>query len=98
MAMQKFKMYLTVGIGTYTRGAVSLSDCRPGEESAKDEKFGRVVVKEFDLDVDVPSFDARQAELEALEAGVQKEKADSQHRVNILLDRISKLKAIGHEA
>jgi len=42
-------------------------------------------------------IDIEQARIDSLEAQVQAERAASQVRVNALLDRISKLKAIGHE-
>lgn len=45
-----------------------------------------------DLDVD-----PRQAMIDSLEKLITKEKGESQHKVNLLLDRIGKLKAIGHE-
>ena len=50
-----------------------------------------------EVEIDIPEFDARNLMIESLEAGIQKERADSQVRVNILLDRISKLKALTHE-
>jgi len=49
------------------------------------------------VDIDIPEFDATGLLIEKLEAEVQKERAESQSRVNILLERISKLKAITHE-
>lgn len=50
-----------------------------------------------EVEFDIPEFDARGVMIEALEAAIQEERAESQSKVNILLDRISKLKAIGHE-
>lgn len=55
------------------------------------------LICEREVEIDVPEFDARNLMIESLEANVQKERAESQSRVNILLDRISKLKAITHE-
>jgi len=98
MAIQKFALYLTIGIGMHVKGVMSVSDYKPSEESAKDEKWGRITIKQYEVELDVPdSTDTRQAEIDALEAGVQKERAESQSRVNLLLDRISKLKAITHD-
>lgn len=51
-----------------------------------------------EVEFDIGDFDPRETELANLEAAVQQERADSQVRVNILLDRISKLKAISHDA
>lgn len=50
-----------------------------------------------DVEIDIPEYDARGMMIESLEASIQKERAESQSRVNILLDRVSKLKAITHE-
>lgn len=50
-----------------------------------------------DVEIDIPEYDARGMMIESLEASIKKERAESQSRVNILLDRISKLKAITHE-
>ena len=50
-----------------------------------------------EVELDVPETDIRQSMVEALEAEVKQERADSQVRVNLLLERISKLQAIGHE-
>lgn len=56
--------------------------------------LGRVtLVGEYE-DIDK---DPRQAMLEGLERQLDKERADSQSRINLLLERISKLQAIGHE-
>ena len=50
-----------------------------------------------EIELIIPEFDLRQMEIDALEKCVQSERADSQVRVNLLLDRISKLQAIGHD-
>ena len=50
-----------------------------------------------EVELNVPEVDTRQAQVEALEAEVEQERADSQVRVNLLLERISKLQAIGHD-
>ena len=52
---------------------------------------------QVDVELDFPEIDITSAQIESLEAEIQKERADSQVRVNLLLERISKLKAIGHE-
>jgi len=97
MAIQKFKMCLTVGVGNYSKGDLTLANYTPSEKSRQDIDWGRVILKEFEIEVDVPDLNTSQAEIELLETGIQKERADSQVRVNFLLDRISKLKAITHE-
>ena len=58
---------------------------------------GRVWLGQQDVEIDFPDVDTRQFQIDALEAQVKQERADSQVRVNLLLERISKLQAIGHE-
>jgi hypothetical protein len=58
---------------------------------------GLVWLGSQDVELDVPEVDIRQAQIDALEAQIQQERADSQVRVNLLLERISKLQAIGHD-
>lgn len=95
MAIQKFKMFMVVGTGKYNHGEVTLQSWEPS--CSADDSFCRRLIKEVECEADVPEFDLRQMEVDALEASVQKERADSQVRVNLLLERISKLKAICHE-
>ncbi len=58
---------------------------------------GMVWLGSKDVEFDIPEIDTRQAQIDSLEAEVNQERADSQVRVNLLLDRISKLKAISHD-
>lgn len=51
-----------------------------------------------EVEMDIPEFNALGMMIETIEAGIQKERAESQSRINILLDRLSKLKAIGHDS
>jgi hypothetical protein len=50
-----------------------------------------------EAEIDIPEYDTRGLMIESLKASIKKERADSQSRVNILLDRISKLKCLTHE-
>ncbi|WP_288080643.1 hypothetical protein [Pseudomonas sp.] len=50
-----------------------------------------------EVEFDIGDFDPRAAELENLEATVETERANHQARINLLMERIGKLKAIGHE-
>lgn len=61
------------------------------EEIASGEK---ILLAE--IDVDVEYADTRTAEIEALEKAVQKERASSQHRINVMLGRIQELQALEH--
>lgn len=96
MAIQKFKMFIVVNTGTFNHGEVELQSYKP-DETQKDTYFAKRLLGETEVEAEVPSFDIVMLEIENLEKAVQREKADSQVRVNILLDRLSKLKAIGHE-
>jgi hypothetical protein len=99
MAMQEFKMYMVVGTGSCNHGQVQLTPYKPSlKVDSTTHMIGVRLLKEVECQCDVPEFDLRSMEIEALEKGVIAEKADSQVRVNLLLDRLSKLKAIGHDA
>lgn len=95
MAMQKFKMWMHKNMeGAIDGGNVWLAQCNlAGEKCFEDAiSLGQV---EFELDV--PEIDTRAAALEALQAQIQKERADSEVRVNLLLERIGKLQCLAHE-
>lgn len=57
----------------------------------------RVYLGSTDVEVDFPEVDTRQLQIDSLEQQIATERGQSEHRVNLLLERISKLKAIGHE-
>ena len=73
--------------------SISFHDYRSSAECMK----GIVWLGQSEVEIDWPDISTSQIQIEALEAQIQNERADSQARVNILLDRISKLKAITHE-
>lgn len=99
MAMQKFKMYLVVGTGSVNHGRVELTQYEPSlKVDSMTAMIGVRLLKEVECEFDVPEFDLRAMEIDALEKSVIAEKADSQVRVNLLLDRISKLKCLTHAA
>lgn len=98
MAIQKFNMFIVVGTGSCNHGQIQLTPHKPSKKAdATTHLIGQRLIKEVECEFDVPEFDLRSLEIDALEKSVIAEKADSQRRVNLLLDRISKLKAIGHE-
>lgn len=98
MAVQKFKMYMVVGTGTWNHGQIRLTSYAPSAKAdSNTATLGERLLREVECDLDVPEFDLRLMEIDALERSVEIERADSQVRINILLDRISKLKAITHE-
>jgi hypothetical protein len=87
-----FSLFLSVCVSGYARGKYSLNDFDRSPFSSE----WRVVSK-IDVPVVIPQLDLDTLEIEGLEAALQKDRAESQSRQNILLDRISKLKAIGHD-
>lgn len=57
----------------------------------------RVWLGQQDVDMDIPDVDVNQAKIDALQAEIQRERADSEVRVNLLLERIGKLQCLAHE-
>lgn len=50
-----------------------------------------------EVEFDIGDFDGREKEIEIVEKALETVRAESQSRINYLLDRISKLKAVTHE-
>ena len=83
----------------------STKEWNRGERMVRDNDYrdyyecmqGRIWLGSQDVEIDFPDIDTRQLQIDALEAEVKQERADSQVRVNLLLERISKLQAIGHD-
>lgn len=91
-----FKMFLTVGISNWNEGNFSLQAYNPDNGDIKYRNDA--TVREVDVEVDVPeTVDITALKLKALEDALEKDKADSFTRQNILIDQISKLKCLGHE-
>lgn len=82
-------------VAGYSKGEVFISTCDmtkfyEGEDSCR-------LIAQVEMEVDVPDDDLDLAEIDALESEIVKERGQSQHKINLLLDRIASLKAIGHE-
>ena len=56
-----------------------------------------ILLGEVEVDIDYPEVDTRKVQIDALQAEVQKIRAESQAQINLLMDRIGKLAAVGHE-
>lgn len=92
---QKNKLYMLQEINQTNNGNRYVS---PYKEHEMDHMAGQVVLLgEVDVEIDYPEIDTRQVAIDALEQAIQKERADSQAKINLLLERISNLQAIGHE-
>lgn len=59
---------------------------------------GRVYLGAREIEIDWPDVDTNDQVIESLRNEIESERAQSQMRVNLLLERISKLQAIGHDA
>lgn len=94
MAMQKFEMFICKRVEGYGEGSISLSEYDRSKGS-----FGHewVLIETTVVEVDVPEIDTRQVQIDLLEERIKKERTESQGRINLLLERISKLRAITHE-
>ena len=97
MAKQIFKLYIHKAVGDYSKGEISIT-CVDMSRSYNGKPSSYVLLGTTDQEIDVPEINTDQLQIDALEACIQVERAESQSRVNIMLDRISKLKAIGHDA
>ena len=81
--------------GFYPEGNVTVFDCdfRDIPSCMKDLLW----LGHQDVEIEVPDIDLAKAQIDNLEQQINEERVQSQVRVNLLLERISKLQAIGHE-
>lgn len=96
MAKQTITLHIYTRTGEFnTPGNITVFDCdfRKTPSCMKDMLW----LGQQEVEVELPEVDLTQAQIDNLEHQVQLERAQSQSRVNLLLDRISKLQAIGHE-
>lgn len=96
MAKQTFTLYITQSIAPYSNGKVCVNDFDMSK-SYSGKPSEHILLATVEQELEIPDIDLVAAQINGLEQAVQHERAESQSRVNILLDRISKLKAIGHD-
>lgn len=97
MAKQIFKLYVCKRVAGYDEGKVVVNDfdisttfgSRPSDY---------ILLGTQEVEIDVPEVDTTQIQIDALNEQIKNERAESQSRVNLLLDRISKLQCITHES
>lgn len=95
MAIQKSKLFMF----EYTNHRAPERYVSPYPEHEMDHMKTQVILLgEVEIDIDYPEVDTRQFQIDALEAEVQKIRAESQSQINLLVERISKLKAVGHDS
>lgn len=90
-------IYIHQRLDSFLRGELFASDVNLAEMNEYTARNAVRVISVQEIEVDVPDTDLDLLEIEALEEQIAKERGESQHKVNLLLDRISQLKAIGHE-
>lgn len=96
MAKQTFTLYITQSIAAYGDGKVSVNDFDMSKSyNGKPSEY--ILLGTVEQELEIPDIDLVAAQIDGLEKAVQVERAESQSRVNILLDRISKLKCITHD-
>lgn len=96
MATKKFTLYVHKNLEShYMPGHLWVAEA---DLSESDSFRGECVLAcVHEVEVDVPDIDTRSAAIDAINQQIKKERADSEVRVNLLLERISKLQAIGHD-
>lgn len=94
MAIQEFTMYMHVKTSGYGKGQIQIL---PFDQTGFSHCKDQALLREFTIEADVPDFNLDDMEVNSLEKELHMERAYSQIRQNILIDQISKLKAIGHE-
>lgn len=90
---QKFTVYVCASLREWSMGEISITDYDPTPHP----EFSQALISTHEIELNVPEFDIRNQAIVILENEIQKERADSQVKVNLLLERISKFQAIGHD-
>lgn len=93
MALQKFTVYVCASLEQWRFGQVTLTSYDPTPHP----QFEQALISTHEIELDVPAFDIREQAIVVLQNEIQKERADSQAKINLLMERISNLQAIGHE-
>lgn len=96
--MKTIPVFVYQRVAGFAKGDILINDSDLSGSQYFQGKDAIRLIHTTEIEVDMPDDNLDLAEIEALEAEITKERGDSQHRVNLLLDRISQLKAIGHEA
>ena len=96
MSKRTVTIHVYAKIGQYDKpGSLAVFDCDMRGNDTCMRSLAWLCSQEVELDI--PEHDITEIQIDALEAQVKAERAESQSRVNLLLERISKLRAIGHE-
>lgn len=94
MAKQTITLHMYESTTSYSAGSRYVAECDfRNTEFMRD----RIWLGQQDFEIDWPEVDTRQIQIDELERQITTERGQSEARVNLLLDRISKLQAIGHD-
>lgn len=96
MAKQIFTLHICKNISDFGGGRISVSDFDMSEPIGS-RPSDYVLLGTQEVELDVPDVDTTQIQIDALYEQIKAERAESQNRINIWLDRISKLQCITHE-
>lgn len=88
------KQMVTLYVVKHSNGNVEICNYKLHEMDHLD----CILLDTKEVEIEYADVDTRQAQIEKLEAIIQKERAESQSRVNLLLERISKLQSISFDA
>ncbi len=96
MAKKVFKMFICKSINPHFGGDIIISTFDHSETYGS-RAPDYVLLGTQEVEVDVPDVDTTQIQIDTLNEQIKTERAESQNRVNVLLDRISKLQCIAHD-
>jgi len=94
MAKQMVTLYVIKHASGFMEGEIEISSYELHNMS----HYDAVLIGTQEVEVEYVDVDIRAAQISKLEEAVQKERAESQSRVNLLLERISKLQCISFDA
>lgn len=94
MAKQLVKLYVVKHMSGWQHDSIEVSTYNIGEMA----HYDCVLIGTQEIEVEYDEIDTRLAEIEKMETLIDKERAESQARVNLLLERISKLQCISFDA
>ena len=96
MSKQTVTLHIYARIGEYDKpGTITVFDCdmRKSPTCMRD----MVWLGTQDVEIDIPEIDTTAAQIDALQDQIKQARTQFEQTQNLLLERISKLRAIGHE-
>lgn len=96
MTKQTVTLHIYARTGEYDKpGTITVFDCdmRKSPTCMRDMVWLGVQ----DVEIDIPEIDTTSAQIDALQDQIKQARTQFEQTQNLLLERISKLRAIGHE-